>query len=103
MPADERALGECIGYVNAWVMTELARLNRDILARRRPGGDLAAELARSVLPGLPVPEALSAGQAQQLVVLLGLAGAAVSRHYQELDRSHMATPERAFDECPAGR
>jgi hypothetical protein len=103
MPADERALGECIGYVNAWVMTELARLNRDILARRRPAGDLADELARAVLPGLPLPEALTARQAQQLVVLLGLAGASVSRHYQELDRSHLAAPERAFDQCLAGR
>lgn len=103
MPADERALPECIGYVNAWVMTELARLNRDILARRRPAGDLGAELARSVLPGLPLPEAMTAGQAQQLVVLLGLAGASVSRHYQELDRAHMAAPERAFDQCLAGR
>jgi hypothetical protein len=89
MPADERATPECIGYVNAWVMTELARLNRDILARRRPAGDLAAELARSVLPGLPLPEAMTAHQAQQLVVLLGLAGASVSRHYQEADRARM--------------
>ena len=84
-------------------MTELARLNRDILARRRPGGDLAAELARAVLPGLPLPEAMTARQAQQLVVLLGLAGASVSRHYQELDRARMAAPERAFDQCLAGR
>ena len=33
MPADERATPECIGYVNAWVMTELARLNAEYEAR----------------------------------------------------------------------
>src|ERR1051326_7071392 len=45
---------------------------------------------------------MTARQAQQLVVLLGLAGASVSRHYQELDRAHMAAPERAFDEHLVG-
>jgi hypothetical protein len=102
MPTHDRAVPERIGYVNAWVMTELARLNREILARRRPAGDLAAELARSVLTSLPHPGSVSARQAQQLVVLLGLAGASVSRHYQEADRSHIAAPERAFDRCPVG-
>jgi hypothetical protein len=34
------------------------------------------------------------------VVLLGLAGASLSRHYQEFDLGHRATPERAFDACP---
>jgi hypothetical protein len=96
------ALLQCIDRVNAWVLTELASLNQDILLRRRPPGDLSAELARSVLADLPPPEVLSPEQAQQLVVLLGLAGASLCRHYQELDPDHRATPEAAFDPCPVG-
>lgn len=88
---------DCIDRVDAWVLTELASLNRDILARRRPPGDLGAELARSVLASLPPPESLTARQAQLLVVLLGLVGASLSRHYQEQDRNRRAAPERAFD------
>jgi hypothetical protein len=94
------ALLQCIDRVDAWVVTELASLNQDILLRRRPPGDLSAELSRSVLADLPLPEVLSPGQAQQLVVLLGLAGASLSRHYQELGQDHRETPEGAFDPCP---
>src|SRR5579859_5283225 len=85
MLADENALPEYIDHVNSWVLTELTGLNRDILARRRPAGELAAELTRSVLTGLPPPESLPLRRARQLVVLLGLAGASVGRHYQEQD------------------
>ena len=73
----EGALVEGIDRVNSWVLTELASLNQDILARRRPAGDLSAALRQAVLAGLPPPESLSPQQAQQLVVLLGLAGASV--------------------------
>jgi hypothetical protein len=92
----------CIDRVNAWVLTGLTSLNQDILARRREPGALGAELAGSVLAGLPPPELLTPEQAQQLVVLLGLAGASLSRHYQELGRDHRATPDAAFDPCPVG-
>jgi hypothetical protein len=102
MPRDDGTVLEPVDRVNAWVMTELPRLNQDILARRRPPGDLGAELARSVLGYLPLPESLTVGEAQQLVVLLGLAGASLGRHYQELSTGHRATPERAFDGCPVG-
>jgi hypothetical protein len=102
MPTDDGTLLEPVGRVNAWVLTELADLNQDILARRRPAGDLGAELSRYVLADLPHPETLTVVQAQQLVVLLGLAGASLARHYQELSRDHRATPGRAFDRCPAG-
>jgi hypothetical protein len=96
MPTGKGTPLDCIDHVNAWVLTELPGLNRDILARRRPPGDLGTELARSVLAGLPPPDSLTARQAQCLVVLLGLAGASLSRHYQEQDRSHRVAPERAF-------
>jgi hypothetical protein len=102
MPMDDGAIPECIDRVNSWVLTDLVHLNQDILARRRLPGDLGAELARSVLGDLPPPESLTVRQAQQLVVLLGLAGASLSRHYQELDRGHLATPERAFDPYRVG-
>jgi hypothetical protein len=102
MPRDDGTALEPVGRVNAWVMTELPSLNRDILARRRPPGDLGMELARSVLAYLPLPESLTTGEAQQMVVLLGLAGASLGRHYQELSPDHRATPERAFDRCPVG-
>src|SRR6266702_501670 len=99
MQASESAPLQRVDRVNSWVLTELASLNEDILARRRPPADLGAELTRSVLADLPPPESLSPRQAKQLVVLLGLAGASVSRHYQELDRSHREAPERAFGPC----
>lgn len=103
MAMHDRQPPERVGRVNAWVLTELARLNQDILARRRLPGELGAELARSVLADLPAPESLPVRQAQQMVVLLGLAGASLGRHYQELDSAHRATPERAFDPYPVGR
>jgi hypothetical protein len=85
-----------VGQVSEWVLTRLTKLNRDILAGRRPASDMGSEVASSLLPGLPLPEELEKRQAQQLVVLLGLVGASLGRHYQELDVTHRAEPERAF-------
>ncbi|MGH3205215.1 MAG: hypothetical protein ACRDP5_24670 [Streptosporangiaceae bacterium] len=102
MPNDDGTPCESVARVNAWVLTELTSLNQDILARRRPPVDLGAELARSVLANLMPPECLPVRQAQQMVVLLGLAGASLSRHYQELDPHHRVTPERAFDSYSVG-
>jgi hypothetical protein len=102
MPRDDGTVVEAVDRVNAWVLTELVSLNHDILARHRPPGDLGAELTRSVLADLPSPESLPVRQAQQMAVLLGLAGASLSRHYQELNRDHRVTPECAFDLCPVG-
>jgi hypothetical protein len=103
MPSDDGALLERVDHLNAWMLTGLPNLNLDILSYRRPPGALGAELARSVLGDLPAPESLPVRQAQQMVVLLGLAGASLGRHYQELSRDHRATPERAFDPYPVGR
>jgi hypothetical protein len=102
MPGDGGTVLESVAHVNVWVLTELPHLNQDILAHRRPAADLNLELARSVLADLPCPEMLTVVQAQQLVVLLGLVGASMARHYQELSVDRRATPERAFDECTAG-
>jgi hypothetical protein len=49
-----------------------------------------------------MPSAFSSREAQRLVVLLGLAGASVGRHYQESDVAHRASPERAFDPLTVG-
>jgi hypothetical protein len=102
MPRDDGTVLEPVGRVNAWVVTELPSLNQDILARRRPAGDLGAELSRSVLTDLPRPETLTAAQAQQMVVLLGLAGASLARHFQEFYQDFRARPELAFDLYLAG-
>ncbi len=102
MQASEGTVLQRIDRANSWVLTELPGLNGDILARRRPPADLGAELTHSVLAGLPPPQSLTPRQAKQLVVLLGLAGASVSRHYQELDTGHRAAPERAFGPCLVG-
>jgi hypothetical protein len=102
MPRADGAVLESVGRVNAWVVTEMPSLNEDILARRRPPGDLGTELTRSVLADLPLPESMTVREAQQMVVLLGLAGASLARHYQELSQDHRTRPERAFDWCPVG-
>jgi hypothetical protein len=102
MPTDDGALLDRVNRVNAWMLTKLPNLNQDILAKRRLPSELGTEFARSVLPDLPPPESLPVLQAQQMLVLLGLVGASLSRHYQELDRSHRATPERAFDPYRVG-
>jgi hypothetical protein len=96
------ALLERVDRVDAWVLTGMANLNQDILMQRRPPGHFGAELARSVLADLPSPESLPVRQAQQMVVLLGLAGASLGRHYQELSPGHRATPEYAFSPYPVG-
>jgi hypothetical protein len=102
MLAVEGALKRRVDQVNAWVLADLTSLNQDILAGRRPPGDLAVVLAREVLADLPSPRLLSALQAQQMVVLLGLVGASLCRHHQEASSDHRAAPERAFDRCRAG-
>jgi hypothetical protein len=94
--------GQVVRRVNQWVLMELTRLNQNILAGRCPRDDLGEELTRSVLADLPPPDRLSARQARQLVVLLGLTGASVGRHYQENNRAHVSTPERAFDPFVVG-
>jgi hypothetical protein len=82
--------------VNRWCLTGMTALNQDILQKRRPADDFAGELTVAVLADLPEAEVLTARQAEQLLVILGLAGASVGRHYQEAEGSHRATPERAF-------
>lgn len=84
-----------IEQVNHWCLQGMTALNRDILRDRRPPGSLKIEFG-AVLAPLPSPAHLLPGQAQQLLVLLGLAGASVGRHYQEADPAHRATPADAF-------
>jgi hypothetical protein len=93
-PADECVTAD---NANAWVRTELGPLNQDILSGRRPAGDLGAAFGRSVFTHLPAPESFSNRRARQMVVLLGLVGASLARHYQEADQANRTTPERAFD------
>jgi hypothetical protein len=85
------------------VLSRLTALNHGILARKYPSDSFGTELAGAVLGDLPAPATFTVEQAQRMVVLLGLAGASLSRHYQEGDATRRGTPERAFDAFPVGR
>ena len=52
MPNDDGTPCACVDRVNAWVLTELTILNRDILARRRPPADWWAGTRIAVLAGM---------------------------------------------------
>jgi hypothetical protein len=80
---------------------ELPRLNRAVLTGGASPASLSERLA-AVLPGLPSPAAVSAQDAQRLVIGLGLAGSSVARHFQEHDLRRKQCPERAFDGLYAG-
>jgi hypothetical protein len=88
--------------LNQWVLTELPRLNRSILAGRERPDALAAEFFDSVLIDLPDPEKFTAGEARRLVVLLGMSGSCVARHYQEADLARKARPRESFAALHAG-
>jgi hypothetical protein len=92
----EPAPGGLVEQVNQWCLLRLTVLNRDILANRAAPEAFSQEFGTDVLALLPPADRLTPAQAQQLVVVLGLAGASVGRHYQEADASHRATPAQAF-------
>src|SRR3954469_23916094 len=86
---------------NEWTLTELPRLNREILSGA-PLEGLVAGFRRTVLEELPEPESLSRQDACRILVVLGLAGSSVARHHQEADLARKARPQEAFDRLPAG-
>lgn len=88
--------------LNRWALDGLPRANRRILAGRQSSAALVAEVRERVLGPLPRPETFTAAQAQRLVVILGLAGASVARHYQEADVTRKAEPQRSFDALAVG-
>ncbi len=100
--ADRESLPAVLRRVGEWCLTEMTALNQAVLDGRRPWPDFARAFSEQVLPQLPPAAAFSPIQAQQAVVLLGLAGASLGRHYQEADESHRATPEQAFAGITAG-
>jgi hypothetical protein len=79
----------------------MTELNRAILGRRCAPERFALALNER-LADLPEAESFTPLSAQRMVVLLGLAGASLGRHYQERDPAHRATPERAFDGVRVG-
>lgn len=87
---------------NKWTLTELPRLNREILSGAAPLDALITAFHRNVLDDLPDPESLSPLDACRLLVVLGLAGSSVARHYQEADLSRKARPQESFDRLRAG-
>lgn len=86
---------------NEWTLTELPRLNREILSGA-PLEGLVAGFRRTVLEELPEPESLSRQDACRILVVLGLAGSSVARHHQEADLARKARPQESFDRLPAG-
>jgi hypothetical protein len=86
--------------LETWFRDELPPLNRAVLAGAPR--TCVAEAMAAILPDLPSPPAVSVGQAQQLIIGLGLAGSSVARHYQEQDPDRRRHPERAFDGLLAG-
>ena len=86
---------------NEWALTELPRLNREVLSGA-PLDVLVAAFHRKVLDGLPEPESLTPLQARRLLVVLGLAGSSVARHYQEADLSRKERPQESFDSLRVG-
>ncbi len=87
---------EFLDLVNEWSLYQMPEMNREIVAGRCERATLRLNLSRNVLANLPSPEMLSSDQAQRLVVMLGLAGASVGRHYQESAEENRRTPEQAF-------
>ncbi|GAA0744320.1 hypothetical protein Drose_18565 [Dactylosporangium roseum] len=83
--------------VNRWVIGPMAALNRDILAGREPPDAFPAMVRHTVGPLLDAPERYGPRDSRQLLVLLGIVGAGLGRHFQERHPTHRATPERAFD------
>lgn len=83
--------------VTAWVSGPMTELNRDIIAQRRPAGDFPAAVAVALAALPAAPERCPPQDARRLVVLLGLAGAGLGRHYQERDPARRRRPERAFE------
>jgi hypothetical protein len=87
---------------NRWTLVDLPELNRSVLSGREPAENLTAALRRALLDDLPEPETFAPDQARQLLVLLGLAGSSVARHYQEADPARMAAPARSFEHLAVG-
>jgi hypothetical protein len=88
--------------VGEWVLEELPRVNRAILAGDAAPGRLAEQAGDVVLPQLPAVSGLSLIEAQRLVVELGFLGASIARHHQEWTAGGKEQPERAFDGLVAG-
>jgi hypothetical protein len=82
--------------LNEFSLHELPRLNRNILLGTSPLAELVHGLNRGVLCKLPAAEHLSPIQARQAVVHLGLFGASIARHFQELNRADTGSPDEAF-------
>ncbi len=84
-----------------WFRHELPRLNRDVLSGGAPPSTVA-DAAAAVFPLMPAPGAISAREAQRLVIGLGLTGSSIARHHQETDPARKQHPERSFDGLLAG-
>jgi hypothetical protein len=94
---EKRGCHVSIESTDVWVLHDLPRLNRAILVDGAEPAILTQTLRDVVLPPLVAPSCLPPGDAQQLLVHLGLVGASVARHHQERRPDGKATPERAFD------
>ncbi len=91
-----------IEKLETWLRREVPRLNRAILHDGAPPDLVARRVDEELLPVLPDPAVFTRLQAQRLIVGLGLAGASIARHWQEVDPLRKNDPERSFDGLLAG-
>lgn len=85
-----------------WSTTEMPRLNRAVLSDRVGPDTFAAELSGRVLADLPDPENLRPGEARRLLIVLGMSGSSIARHYQERDISLKSRPNECFARLDVG-
>lgn len=88
--------------LETWLRREVPRLNRAVLYDGADPSLVARHVAEDLLPELPPHDALTRLQAQRLIIGLGLAGASIARHYQEVDPARKTDPERSFDGLVVG-
>ncbi|NUR62779.1 MAG: hypothetical protein HOV87_29605 [Catenulispora sp.] len=85
-----------------WSTMEMPRLNRAVLSGDVGPDTFAAEFSERVLADLPEPENLRPGEARRLLVVLGMSGSSIARHYQEQDLSLKSRPKECFARLGVG-
>lgn len=87
---------------NEWSVSDLPRMNRAVLSGAAKPEELAARFSRFVLADLPDPRSVRASDARRLVVVLGMTGSSIARHYQERDISLKTRPHKSFQDLHVG-
>ncbi|GGJ87377.1 hypothetical protein GCM10010123_16220 [Pilimelia anulata] len=92
-------INDSVELIDRWTRTEFTALNRAILGGTAAPESLTDRFHADLVPLLPEPDGLPPLAARQLVVLLGLVGAAIARYRQERDP---CPPEHSFEGVDLG-